>query len=131
MANEDILIGTRGIVNIGKNTIDAEYLGHGAKGLILRNLRTGKEFTSKTFIIPPPPKRSLFEAAVEVLRIAKQPMNTKEIIEWAIELKLWQPTGAKTPEQTLYGAIHRENATKEHPRVVKSNIKGKFIYAGE
>ena len=71
MANEDILIGTKGIVNIGKNTIDAEYLGHGEKGLILRNLRTGKEFTSKTFIIPPPPKRSLLEAAVEVLRIAK------------------------------------------------------------
>ena len=131
MANEDIHIGTRGIVNIGKNTIDAEYLGHGEKGLILRNLRTGKEFTSKTFIIPPPPKRSLFEAAVEVLRLAKIPMNTREIVETAIELKLWQPTGAKTPEQTLYGAIVRENKTKEHPRIVKSDIKGKFIYAGE
>ena len=76
-------------------------------------------------------KRSLLDAAVEVLSIAKQPMNTREIIEWAIELKLWQPTGAKTPEQTLYGAIVRENKTKEHPRIVKSDIKGKFIYAGE
>ena len=76
-------------------------------------------------------KRSLLDAAVEVLRIAKQPMNTREIIEWAMKLELWQPTGAKTPEQTLYGAIHRENATKEHPRIVKSDIKGKFIYAGE
>ena len=131
MANEDIHIGTRGIVNIGKNTIDAEYLGHGEKGLILGNLRTGKEFTSKTFIIPPPPKRSLLEAAVEVLRLAKMPMNTREIIEAAIELKLWTPTGAKTPEQTLYGAIVRENKSKEHPRIVKSDIKGKFIYAGE
>ncbi|MBE6375898.1 MAG: hypothetical protein E7050_05470 [Lentisphaerae bacterium] len=97
----------------------------------LRNLRTGKEFTSKTFIIPPPPKRSLFEVAVEVLRLAKMPMNTREIIEWAIELKLWQPTGTKTPEQTLYGAIHRENKTKEQPRIVRSDLKGKFIYAGE
>ena len=79
----------------------------------------------------PVKKRSLLDAAVEVLRIAKQPMNTREIIEWAMKLELWQPTGAKTPEQTLYGAIHRENATKEHPPIVKSDIKGKFIYAGE
>ena len=79
----------------------------------------------------PVKKCSLLDAAVEVLRIAKQPMNTREIIEWAMKLELWQPTGAKTPEQTLYGAIHRENATKEHPRIVKSDIKGKFIYAGE
>ena len=76
-------------------------------------------------------KRSLLDAAVEVLRLAKMPMNTREIVEAAIELKLWQPTGAKTPEQTLYGAIVRENKTKEHPRIVKSDIKGKFIYAGE
>ena len=79
----------------------------------------------------PEKKRSLLDAAVEVLRLAKMPMNTREIIEAAIELKLWQPTGAKTPEQTLYGAIVRENKTKEQPRIVKSAIKGKFIYAGE
>ena len=79
----------------------------------------------------PEKKRSLLDAAVEVLRLAKMPMNTREIIEAATELKLWQPTGAKTPEQTLYGAIVRENKTKEHPRIVKSDIKGKFIYAGE
>ena len=76
-------------------------------------------------------KRSLLDAAVEVLRLTKMPMNTREIVDAAIELKLWQPTGAKTPEQTLYGAIVRENKTKEQPRIVKSDIKGKFIYAGE
>ena len=79
----------------------------------------------------PEKKRSLLDAAVEVLRLAKMPMNTREIIDAAIELKLWQPTGAKTPEQTLYGAIVRENKTKEQPRIIKSDIKGKFIYAGE
>ena len=79
----------------------------------------------------PVKKRSLLDAAVEVLRIAKQPMNTREIIEWAMKLELWQPTGAKTPEQTLYGAIVRENKTKERPRIVRSDLKGKFIYAGE
>ena len=46
----------------------------------------------------PEKKRSLLDAAVEVLRLAKMPMNTREIVEAAIELKLWQPTGAKTPE---------------------------------
>ena len=79
----------------------------------------------------PEKKRSLLDVAVEVLRLAKMPMNTREIIEAAIELKLWTPTGAKTPEQTLYGAIVRENKTNEQPRIVKSDIKGKFIYAGE
>ena len=79
----------------------------------------------------PEKKRSLLDAAVEVLRLAKMPMNTREIVDAAIELKLWQPTGAKTPEQTLYGAIVRENKTKEQPRIVKSDIKGKFIYDGE
>ena len=79
----------------------------------------------------PEKKRSLLDSAVEVLRLAKMPMNTREIIEAATELKLWTPTGAKTPEQTLYGAIVRENKTKEQPRIVKSDIKGKFIYAGE
>ena len=79
----------------------------------------------------PEKKRSLLDAAVEVLRLAKMPMNTREIIEWAMKLELWQPTGAKTPEQPLYGAIHRENKTKEQPRIVKSDIKGKFIYAVE
>jgi len=36
------------------------------------------------------------------------------------------PSGAKTPEQTLYGSIFREIATKEHPRIVKSAVRGKF-----
>ena len=115
------------------------------KSYLVRN-NAGKEFhavrltalpdangvgNTDTIATEPEKKRSLLEAAVEVLLIAKQPMNTKEIIEWAMKLELWQPTGAKTPEQMLYGAIVRENKTKEHPRIVKSNIKGKFIYAGE
>lgn len=75
-------------------------------------------------------KRSLFDAAVEVLKLSEAPLCTKEIVEKAIELGLWESTGAKTPEQTLYSAIHRENATKENPRIVKSDIKGKFQYGG-
>ena len=75
-------------------------------------------------------KRSLLEVAVEVLKQSEEPLSTKEIVEKAIALNLWEPTGAKTPEQTLYSAIFRENSTKEHPRIVKSELKGKFRYGG-
>ena len=39
----------------------------------------------------------------------------------------WTPTACRTPEQTLYGSIFREIKTKEEPRIVKSDVKGKFI----
>ena len=72
---------------------------------------------------------SLMNAAVEVLRRSEQPLNTREIVAQAIAAGLWTPTGAKTPEQTLYGAIFREMATKEQPRIVKAEQKGKFRLA--
>ena len=147
-------VGDRAVAKVGRNEINVEILAVEEKSYLVRK-NAGKEFHAvRLTALPdaepeiiteddtpnpapecamqkPVKKRSLLDAAVEVLRIAKQPMNTREIIEWAMKLELWQPTGAKTPEQTLYGAIHRENATKEHPRIVKSDIKGKFIYAGE
>lgn len=75
-----------------------------------------------------PSKRiSLMDAAVAVLRESDQPMNTREMVKAAIEKGYWTPTVCKTPEQTLYGNIFREIKTKEHPRIVKSDVKGKFI----
>ena len=79
-----------------------------------------------------PAKRlSLLNAAVIVLKDAgpEHPMNCKEILEAILERQLWTPTDCKTPEQTLYGSIFREINTKEHPRIVKSNVKGKFVIA--
>lgn len=77
-----------------------------------------------------PVKRlSLLNAAVIVLKETKADMNTRELIEAIVERQLWTPTDCKTPEQTLYGSIFREIATKEHPRIVKSEIKGKFRIA--
>ena len=79
-----------------------------------------------------PAKRiSMLSAAVEVLKAAgpEHPMNCKEILEAILERHLWTPTECKTPEQTLYGSIFREIATKERPRIVKSEIKGKFRIA--
>ena len=79
----------------------------------------------------PAKRMSLLKAAVEVLKAAgpEHPMNTKEILEAILERQLWTPTECKTPEQTLYGSIFREINTKEHPRILKSNVKGKFVIA--
>ena len=79
-----------------------------------------------------PVKRlSLLNAAVIVLKDAgpDHPMNCKEILEAILERQLWTPTECKTPEQTLYGSIFREISTKENPRIVKSDVKGKFRIA--
>ena len=79
-----------------------------------------------------PVKRlSLLNAAVIVLKDAgpEHPMNCKEILEAILERHLWTPTECKTPEQTLYGSIFREINLKEHPRIKKSNVKGKFVIA--
>ena len=72
---------------------------------------------------------SLLSAAVEVLKEAgpEHPMNCKEILEAILARQLWTPTDCKTPEQTLYGSIFREIKTKAQPRIVKSEVKGKFI----
>ena len=74
-----------------------------------------------------PSKRiSLMDAAVAVLKESGEPMNTREMVKAAAEKGYWSPTACKTPEQTLYGNIFREIKTKEHPRIVKSDVKGKF-----
>ena len=77
----------------------------------------------------PVKRMSLLNAAVEVLKAAgsEHPMNCKEILESILERHLWTPTDCKTPEQTLYGSIFREINAKEHPRIAKSNVKGKFV----
>ena len=83
----------------------------------------------------PVKRMSLLSAAVEVLKAAgpEHPMNCKEILEAILEAilerHLWTPTECKTPEQTLYGSIFREINLKEHPRIKKSNVKGKFVIA--
>ena len=76
-------------------------------------------------------RMSLLDAAVIVLKTSgpDHPMNCKEILEAIVDRQLWTPTPGKTPEQTLYGSIFREINTKEHPRILKSNVKGKFVIA--
>ena len=80
----------------------------------------------------PAKKLSLLNAAAQVLATCREPMNCKEIVAKAVELGLWVHTGAKTPEQTLYGGIFREMKINEEPRFKKSAVrKGAFEYAKE
>ncbi|OQA79023.1 MAG: hypothetical protein BWY31_04276 [Lentisphaerae bacterium ADurb.Bin242] len=103
-------------------------------------LRTGAAVESEPDVPNPAPesrkpekpvkKMSLLDAAIEVLKTGGKPMNTRELVKAAVEQGLWIPTACKTPEQTLYGSIFREIATKEFPRIRKSAEKGKFEFAG-
>ena len=68
----------------------------------------------------PEKKLSLLNAALQVLKRSRTPLNTKEILAQVIEEGLWSPNGAKTPEQSLYSAFFREIKEKEMPRVRKS-----------
>ena len=78
----------------------------------------------------PEKKLSLLNAAARVLAACRTPMNCKEMIAKAVEMGLWTPTGAKTPEQTLYSGIFREIKSTEEPRFKKSESrKGSFEYA--
>ena len=153
MANGNISVGTRAVAKVGRNEISVEVIAVENGSYLVRN-DTGREFHVVHLTVPdeaalceddapnpapecavnqPEKKLSLFEAVVTALQgePAGTALNTRELVALAVEKGLWQPSGAKTPEQTLYSAIFRENATKEHPRIVKSDKKGKFIYAGE
>ena len=78
----------------------------------------------------PEKKLLLLNAAANVLAACRTPMNCKEMIAKAVEMGLWTPTGAKTPEQTLYSGIFREIKSTDEPRFKKSETrKGSFEYA--
>lgn len=68
----------------------------------------------------PEKKLSLLNAALQVLKRSRTPLNTKALLAQVIEEGLWSPNGAKTPEQSLYSAFFREIKEKETPRVRKS-----------
>ena len=78
----------------------------------------------------PAKKLSLLNAAAQVLAACRTPMNCKEIIKKAVEMGLWTPTDAKTPEQTLYSGIFREMKNGAESRFKKCEArKGSFEYA--
>jgi len=58
--------------------------------------------------VPKAKKTSALDAATLVLAEAKEPMNTRQMIEAMAAKKLWTSPGGKTPWATLYSAILRE-----------------------
>lgn len=157
----EITVGTKVIVKVGRNEVEVtvtEITGHGWK---VKSQSTGREFevrrierivaepeaeeaepeTEENAVNPAPEsgsgprpemKLSLLNAAAQVLAACRAPMNCKEIVAKAVEMGLWTPTGAKTPEQTLYSGIFREIKTAAEPRFKKSETrKGSFEYARE
>ena len=77
----------------------------------------------------PAKKLSLLNAAAQVLAACRAPMNCKELVTKAVEMGLWTPTGAKTPEQTLYSGIFREMKSGAESRFKKCETrKGSFEY---
>lgn len=149
-------VGSKVIVKVGCREIEAVVLEVTESGCRVKSIASGKEFSVKKILrviepedtsleieeqdAPNPAlesapaekvkKLSLLDAAVEVLKTSAQPMNTREIVRAATDAALWIPTACRTPEQTLYGSIFREIATKENPRIVKAEQKGKFKFAG-
>ena len=73
-------------------------------------------------------KMSGLDAAAKVLADAREPLDTKTMVERMIGQGLWT-TGGKTPAATIYAAIIREIAVKgDASRFVKSD-RGKFAIA--
>ncbi len=70
-------------------------------------------------------KLSGLDAAGQILAKAKEPMGCKEIVEQAIEQKLWSP-GGKTPGATLYAALHREIQHKGKDARFQKVARGRF-----
>ncbi len=139
----EINIGDTTKVKVGSKAVQEKILKPmtDGNGYMVKSLSSGKAFAvQKSRLVciessepkpetKPTRKMSLMDAAVAVLKENGAPMNTREMVKAATEKGYWTPTACKTPEQTLYGSIFREIKTKEQPRIVRSDVKGKFIIA--
>ncbi len=135
MTNENVKVGTMAVAKVGRNEIEVEIIAVEDGCYAVRN-KSGKVFRVRRVEPIPIPEQerkrlSLLDAAIEVLRRhpAGTALNTRDMVREATAQRLWIPTACRTPEQTLYGAIFREIKTKEQPRIVKSDVKGKFQIA--
>ncbi len=96
-----------------------------AIGISLGKWMTHTSGDKKTSAKPRP--MSLIDAAVQVLGNAKEPMNTKEMIEKITKQNLWSPrSGGKTPHATLYSAILRELQKKGKDARFQKAERGRF-----
>jgi hypothetical protein len=70
---------------------------------------------------------SALDAAAKVLAEAKEPLNTKQMVEQMAAKGLWKSPGGKTPHATLYSAILREINVKGSDSRFKKTERGKFV----
>ena len=70
-------------------------------------------------------RSSGLDAAAQVLKDAKAPITTKEMVEQMLAKGLWT-TGGKTPAATIYSAILREINTKGADARFRKADRGKF-----
>src|SRR5512140_1577540 len=75
-------------------------------------------------------KLSCIDAAAKVLGEAKEPMNTKEMIETMAAKGLWSSPNGQTPAATLYSAILREIKAKGKEARFKKSDRGLFVING-
>ena len=75
-------------------------------------------------------KVSALDAAAQVLASAKEPMNSKALIEQMAAKGLWSSPGGKTPHATLYAAIIREITEKGKDARFKKTDRGHFAANG-
>jgi hypothetical protein len=85
----------------GTSAPTAADVGAGAK-------KSGKADKPPKERKPAAPRKSLASAAVLVLAHAKEPMNTKAIVEAATAGGWYEPGKGKTPHATLYSCMLRE-----------------------
>lgn len=141
----NITVGTIVMVKVGRNEIEVVVTEITANGWKVKKVGSDREFIvtriERVIAEPgapeaeeevdtpnpapesggsPEKKLSLLNAALQVLKRSRTPLNTKEILAQVIEEGLWSPNGAKTPEQSLYSAFFREIKEKETPRVRRS-----------
>jgi hypothetical protein len=88
-----------------------------------------KPAPAKKATAPKEKKLSLIDAAVQVLGDAKEPMNTKQMVEQITERGLWSPGAGKTPHATLYSAILRELQKKGTDARFTKVERGQFTLA--
>lgn len=142
MKIEEKMVGSSGKVKVGRNEIEVEVVEHSGNDFLVRSCGSGKLFRTKALITYPAHSpvhanktvmgsgrpMSILEAAARALRAqpAGAAFNVRELVELAVTGGWWVPSGAKTPDQTLYAAILRESASGARPRIVRSTQRGKF-----
>lgn len=80
---------------------------------------------------PKPKRKSMLDAAAEVLQSQNKPLRCSDMIAAMAQQGLWSSPAGKTPEATLYTAIAREIKTKGSQARFRKVERGQFAFAGQ